>query len=113
MDKRDVGKSVNRREILRLAGTAGAFCASFGFLHGGQIGGAVQDKHIQVQDKHLQARWQQAELKWYAGNELLHSSAIPARVMKHLGESPTASVEVKLFRSGQMLRNFGKVEAKL
>ena len=112
MAEQRVGKSVSRREILKLAGTAGAFCASFGFLHGGQVGGVVQDKHI-VQDKHLQARWQQAELKWYAGNELLHSSAIPSRVMKHLGSNASAAVEVKLFRSGQMLRNFGKVEAKL
>ena len=113
MAEQRVGKSVSRREILKLAGTAGAFCASFGFLHGGQTSGGVKDKPILVQDKHLQARWQQAELKWYAGNELLHSSAIPSRVMKHLGSDASAVVEVKLFRSGQMLRNFGKVEAKL
>jgi len=111
MGEQNVGKSVSRREILKLAGTAGAFCASFGFLHGSQTG-VVQDKHI-VQDKHLQARWQQAEIKWYAGNELLHSSAIPSKVMKHLGSNASAAVEVKLFRSGQMLRNFGKIEAKI
>lgn len=111
MAEHSVVKSVSRREILRLAGTAAAFCASFGFLHGSQVRGVVQDKHI-VQDKHLQARWQQAEIKWYAGNELLHSSAIPARVAKHLGADASAVVEVKLFRSGQMLKNLGTIQAK-
>jgi hypothetical protein len=104
--------TISRRDILKLAGTAAAFCTSFGFLHGSQTGGAVQDKHI-VQDKHLQARWAQAEVKWYKGNELLHSSALPAKVVKHLGSNVDAVVEVKLFRSGQMLRNFGKIEAKI
>jgi len=111
MGEQDVGKSVNRREILRLAGTAAAFCASFGFLHGSQKTGAVQDKHI-VQDKHLQARWAQAEIKWYSGATLLHSAAIPAKVAKHLESDLNATVEVKLFRSGQMLKNLGTIQGK-
>ena len=105
MGKQDDGKSVGRREILKLAGTAAAFCASFGFLHGSQAGGTVQDKH-------LQARWQQAEIKWYMGSELLYSSPFPERVMKHLQSDETSAVEIKLFRAGQMFKNLGTIEAK-
>jgi hypothetical protein len=97
--------SVTRRDVLRLAGTAAAFCTSFGFLYGSQTGGVVQDKHLQV-------RWQQAEIKWYAGNELLHSAAIPAKVMKHLESDVNATVEIKLFRAGQLLRSLGTIQGK-
>jgi hypothetical protein len=100
---------VTRRDILKLAGTAAAFCTSFGFLHGSQTGGAVQDKH-KVEDKHRQ--WDQAEIKWYSGNALLYSSAIPAKVAKHLESDVNATVEVKLFRSGQMLKNLGTIQGK-
>jgi len=78
---------------------------SFGFLHGSQTGGVIQDKH-------LQAKWRQAELRWYAGSELLHSAGIPAKVMKHLESDLNATVEVKLFRAGQLLRSLGTIQAK-
>lgn len=100
---------VTRRDVLKLAGTAAAFCTSFGFLYGSQTGGVVQDKH-QVQDKHRQ--WAQAEIKWYAGATLLYASAIPAKVAKHLESDAAAVVEVKLFRSGQMLKNLGAIQGK-
>ena len=104
--------SVTRRDVLKLAGTAAAFCTSFGFLQGSQTGRQVQDKHV-VQDKHIeQHKWEHAELKWYAGATLLHSSAIPARVAKHLESDASAVVEVKLFRSGQLLRNLGAIQGK-
>lgn len=103
--------SVTRRDVLKLAGTAAAFCASFGFLHGSQTGGQVQDKH-QVMDKHIQMKWEQAEIKWYAGATLLHSSAIPARVAKHLAANANAVVELKLFRAGQLLKNLGTIQDK-
>lgn len=111
MGKQKDPKTVTRRDILKLAGTAAAFCTSFGFLHGSQTGGVVQDKHIQ-QDKHLQARWQQAEIKWYKGSELLYSAPFPAKVLKHLQSDETAVVELKLFRAGQMFKNLGTLEAK-
>lgn len=111
MGELNVGKRVNRREILKLAGTAAAFCTSFGFLQGSQIGGVVQDKH-RVEDKHLQMKWAQAEIKWYSGSTLLHSEAIPAKVMKHLESDAAATVEIKLFRSGQFLRNLGVIQGK-
>jgi hypothetical protein len=111
MGKQEDPKIVTRRDILKLAGTAAAFCTSFGFLHGSQTGGVVQDKHI-VQDKHLQARWQQAEFKWYKGNELLYSAPFPAKVLKHLQSDETAVIELKLFRTGQMFKNLGTIEAK-
>jgi len=105
MGKQDEGKSVTRRDVLKLAGTAAAFCTSFGFLHGGQTGGAVQGKHLQM-------KWVQAEIKWYSGATLLHSSVIPAKVAKHLESDVNATVEIKLFRSGQMLKNLGTIQAK-
>jgi hypothetical protein len=111
MGKQEDPKIVTRRDVLKLAGTAAAFCTSFGFLHGSQTGGVVQDKHIQ-EGKHLQARWLQAEIKWYKGSELLYSSPFPSKVLKHLQSDETAVVELKLFRAGQLLRNLGTIEAK-
>ena len=100
-------KNVSRREVLRLAGTAAAFCTSFGFLHG-----AEDQKSTTVEDKHLQMNWAQAEIKWYSGQTLLHSSAIPAKVVKHLESDVNATVEVKLFQSGKLLRSLGTIQGK-
>ena len=105
MGKQEDRKTVTRRDVLKLAGTAAAFCTSFGFLHGSQTGGVVQDKH-------LQTRWQQAEIKWYKGSELLYSAPFPAKVLKHLQSDEMASIEIKLFRSGQLLRNLGTIQQK-
>lgn len=113
MDKQDVGKSVTRRDVLRLAGTAAAFCASFGFLHGHEEPGQLPSQRLhKVEDKPLQVKWEQAEIKWYAGATLLHSAAIPAKVAKHLAANAGAVVEVKLFRAGQFLKNIGTVQDK-
>jgi hypothetical protein len=111
MGNTDEKGSVSRREVLKLAGTAAAFCASFGFLHAGQKVTEVQDKH-QVMDKHLQMKWAQAQIKWYSGATLLHSEAIPAKVAKHLQADADAVVEVKLFQAGQLLKNLGAIQAK-
>ncbi|OGD36028.1 MAG: hypothetical protein A2V45_08030 [Candidatus Aminicenantes bacterium RBG_19FT_COMBO_58_17] len=105
MGKQEDPKTVSRRDILKLAGTAAAFCTSFGFLHGSQVGGIVQDKHLQM-------KWAQAEIKWYKGSELLYSAPFPVKVLKHLQSNETATVEIKLFRAGQLLRNLGTIEAK-
>jgi hypothetical protein len=111
MGKQEDRKTVTRRDVLKLAGTAAAFCTSFGFLHGDQTGQVVQDKHF-AEYKHLQARWQQAEFKWYKGNELLSSAPFPAKVLKHLQSDEAAVIELKLFRTGQMFKNLGTIEAK-
>ena len=115
MEKPDPGKPVNRREVLKLAGTAAAFCTSFGFLPGHAGAGQLPSQQLhKVEGKlTLLQKWDKAEIKWYSGTRLLHSSAIPAAVMKHLGSDVNAIVQVKLFRSGQMLRNMGKIEAKI
>ncbi len=105
MGKTEVRETVSRREVLKLAGTAAAFCASFGFLHGSQDVGVVQDKHLQM-------KWTQAEIKWYGGTTLLHSATIPARVAKHLQADVNATVEIKLFQSGQFLKNLGTIQSK-
>jgi hypothetical protein len=111
MGKQENRKTVSRRDVLKLAGTAAAFCTSFGFLHGSQTGRVVQDKHIR-EGKHLQARWQQAEIKWYKGSELLSSAPFPAKVLKHLQSNKAATVEIKLFRTGKLLKNLGTLKAK-
>jgi hypothetical protein len=85
--------------------SSAAFSTSFGFLHGSQGGGVIQDKH-------LQAKWPQAEIKWYAGTELLHSAPIPVRVAKHLDSDVNATVEIKLFRAGKLLSSLGTIQAK-
>jgi hypothetical protein len=66
-----------------------------------------------VQDKHLQEfKWDQAEIKWYSGSTLLHSSAIPSKVAKHLQANANAVVDIKLFQSGKLLKNLGTVQGK-
>jgi hypothetical protein len=106
-------ETVSRRDVLKLAGTAAAFCTSFGFLQGGQSGTKVQNKgDLTEKHKYEMSDWTQAELKWYSGATLLHSSAIPARVAKHLASDPNATVEIKLFRGGQLLRNLGAIQGK-
>jgi hypothetical protein len=112
MGKQEAGKSVTRRDVLKLAGTAAAFCTSFGFLHGGQTGGAVQGKHLGMNvNKELQLKWQQAEIKWYSGDVLLHSGEFPSTVLKHLQGDEMASVEIKWFRSGKLQQSLGKIAA--
>ena len=107
MGKPEALKNVSRREVLKLAGTAAAFCTSFGFLHGGQ-----PQKTTAVEDKHLQMNWSQVEVKWYSGETLLHSSTIPAKVVKHLESDLNATVEIKMFQSGKLLRNLGTIQGK-
>ena len=112
MGKPEDPKNVTRREVLKLAGTAAAFCTSFGFLHGDQTGSAVQDKHLKMSvNKELQIKWKQAEIKWYSGDEILHSSEFPAKVLKHLQSDEMASVEIKWFRSGKLEQSLGKIAA--
>ncbi|GEM_PF-847891 len=106
-------ETVSRRDVLKLAGTAAAFCTSFGFLQGGQSGTKVQNKgDLTEKHKYEMSEWSKAELKWYAGSTLLHSQAIPATVAKHLAADANATVEIKLFRSGQLLRNLGAIQGK-
>lgn len=112
MGDQEEKKLVTRREVLKLAGTAAAFCTSFGFLHGGQAG-VTQDKHLKIMaHKDLQLKWAQADLKWYKGNELLGTSPFPMKALKHLQSDEAAAVELKLFRGGNLLKNLGTVESK-
>jgi len=111
MENNNEGKTVKRREIMMLAGTAAAFCASFGFLQGGQA--RVQHKNeLTVEHKNELQRWSQAQIKWYAGSTLLHSEAIPATVAKRLAADATAVVEIKLFQAGRPIKNLGTIQGK-
>lgn len=113
MEKQEVGKSVTRREVLKLAGTAAAFCTSFGFLYAADASGQVVEKEHKIEAKgQLALRWRQAEFKFYKGSLLVHSMPVPAVVMKHLQSDEMAVVQIKLFRAGGFLMNLGAIEAK-
>jgi hypothetical protein len=105
MDKTDDRKGLSRREVIRLAGTAAAFCASFGFLLG-------DDQVRQLKGGSLQFKWSQAQFKFYGGPELLYSQAVPARVLKFLEANAGSIVEVKLFNSGRLLKTVGTIQGK-
>jgi hypothetical protein len=112
MGKKEDPRTVTRRDVLKLAGTAAAFCTSFGFLHGSQTGGAVQGKHLVMNvNNELQMKWKQAEMKWYSGDVLLHSAEFPSKVLKHLQSDEMASIEIKWFRSGKLQQSLGKIAA--
>jgi len=107
-------KSLSRRDALKLAGTAAAFCASFGFLHREGEAGPQKllrtDKADPLQSHKI--KWDRAQIKWYAGDRLLHAGDLPPAVLKHLQSDVNASVQFKFFRAGQFLQTMGKVEAK-
>ncbi len=114
-------KVLSRRDALKLAGTAAAFCASFGFLH--REGEASPQKptqflKIEEQSKLQQhaLKWNQAQLKWYAGSTLLATSPIPTVVIKHLQSDMNASVLLKIngkFQGGsQFHKAYIKLDAK-
>ena len=105
MDKTNDRKGLSRREGIRLAGTAAAFCASFGFLLG-------DDQVRQLKDRSIQFKWAQAQLKFYGGSNLLHAQAVPAKVLKFLKAHAGSMVEVKLFNAGKTLKTLGTIQGK-
>lgn len=113
MGKKEDRKPFSRRDVLKLAGTAAAFCASFGFLHGDEGPGQPpsQKLHKVEANSQLQIKWKQAEIKWYSGNELLHSASFPSTVLKHLQTNEMGSVEIKWFRGGKLQQTLGKIAA--
>jgi hypothetical protein len=107
-------KVLSRRDALKLAGTAAAFCASFGFLHREAEAGPQRPGRVKVADPIMQhkIKWERAQIKWFAGDKLLHAGDFPPAVLKHLQSDVNASVQFKFFRAGQLLQTMGKVEAK-
>ena len=106
MGKQKEGKTITRRDLLKLAGTAAAFSSSFGFLYAGKSG------QLASTDSKLFLKWKQAELKWYAKGQLLHTADVPAVVLKILQTDINGSVEIKFFRTGTLLRSLGRIEQK-
>lgn len=110
-------KVLSRRDVLKLAGTAAAFCASFGFLHSeGEASPQVRSKPRSGakadQMREHQIKWQKAQIKWYAGNKLLHTANFPAVVLKHLQNDMNASVQIKWYRANKLQQTMFKIEAK-
>ncbi len=110
-------KVLSRRDVLKLAGTAAAFCASFGFLYSeGEAGAQVKSKLPRGtkadQMREHQIKWKQAQIKWYAGNKLLHTANFPAVVLKHLQNDINASIQIKWYRADMLQQAMFKIEAK-
>ncbi len=117
MRKNTENKVLSRRDVLKLAGTAAAFCASFGFLYSeGEAGAQVKSKLRRGtkadQMREHQIKWKQAQIKWYAGNKLLHTANFPAVVLKHLQNDMNASIQIKWYRAGMLQQAMFKIEAK-
>ncbi len=118
MKKNTENKILSRRDALKLAGAAAAFCASFGFFHGeGEAGPQVESKLHKGEKADLmrqhRMKWERAEMKWYAGNRLLHAADFPSVVLKHLQNDMNAAVQMKWYRTGILQQTMLKIEAKL
>lgn len=112
-------KVLSRRDALKLAGTATAFCASFGFLHReGEAGLGIASqirKPVERQvglQKNMQL-WSQAQMKWYAGNRVLAIIDIPIAAIKHLQSSPNASVLIKFDGRFEGKHHFHRTQVQL
>jgi hypothetical protein len=112
-------KVLSRRDALKLAGTATAFCASFGFLHReGEAGlGIASQVRKQVDQQaalqqHMQ-KWNQAQIKWYAGNRVLATSNIPGAVLKHLQGDMNASVMIKFDGKFEGKHHFHRTQVRV
>jgi hypothetical protein len=117
MRKNTENKVLSRRDVLKLAGTAAAFCASFGFLHGEEEAGPQTKNKPQRggkadQMRQHQIKWQKAQIKWYSGNKLLHTANFPSVVLKHLQNDMNSSVQIKWYRANTLQQTMFKIEAK-
>ena len=113
MDPIKKTKSVSRRDLLKLAGTAAAFCTSFGFLQGEEDANQrPSQRQFKFQDDpELRLKWDRTEIKWYSGGQVVHTSNLPPAVMKILQSDRKGIVQVKLYRAGKIHMNLGKIIA--
>ncbi len=113
MDNAKDPNNLSRRDLLKLAGTAAAFCASFGFLHGDV--GSGQDPTQRLVKERSDAdpgeRWAQTRLKWYSGKRLLHTSELPPEVLKVLQTNVKGIVQVKEYQAGRFVQTLFKFNA--
>jgi len=117
MEKNKENRVLSRRDMLKLAGTAAAFCASFGFLHGeAEAGPQVESKFLKLDQAELmrqhKIKWERAQIKWYTGNRLLHTANFPSVVLKYLQNDMNAAVQIKWYRTGMLQQTMLKIESK-
>ncbi len=112
MDKAKEPRNLSRRDLLKLAGTATAFCASFGFLHG-EV--REDQKLSQVSGKRdlqaLEMKWAQAQFKFYSRGRLLDASLLPPAVLHVLQTNVKGIIQVKLYQGGKLYQTMGKIRA--
>ena len=118
MGKNKENRILSRRDALKLAGAAAAFCASFGFLHAeGEAGPQVESKFLKLDQAELmrqhKIKWERAQVKWYAGDQLLHTADFPSVVLKHLQNDMNATIHIKWYRLGILQQSMLKIEGKI
>jgi len=118
MGKNKENRVLSRRDALKLAGAAAAFCASFGFLYGeGEAGPQVESKFLKLDQADLmrqhKIKWERAQIKWYAGNQLLHAANFPSVVLKYLQNDMNATIHIKWYRTGILQQTMLKIESKI
>jgi len=106
-------KVLSRRDALKLAGTATAFCASFGFLYREGEAGLGLSSQISKPVEQSYEKWNQAQIKWYVGNRVLATSNIPGAVLKHLQSNINASVLLKIDGKFQGKHHFHRTQMQL
>jgi hypothetical protein len=112
MDNTKNPKNLSRRDLLKLAGTAAAFCASFGFLHG-EVGAGQELSQVAGKEtlQALKMKWAQAQFKFYSGGRLLHASELPPAVLNVLQTNVKGVIQVKLYQGGALYQTMGKIRA--
>ena len=105
-------KILTRRDALTLAGTAAAFCASFGFLRAAENGGG-ESAEAPLSGSGINIKWERAEIKWYKNGQMIASGDFPPIVLKYLQDDERNVVEIKWFRNGLFQQSIHKFEAKL
>jgi hypothetical protein len=105
-------KTLTRRDALTLAGTAAAFCASFGFLRAAETGGE-DSAAAQFSGDRINVKWERAEIKWYKGGQVIATSEFPPIVLKYLQNDERSVVEIKWWRNGLLQNSLCEFQGKL
>jgi hypothetical protein len=113
MDSLNDRRNFSRRDLLKLAGTAAAFCASFGFLHGEEEPGQQASQRLVKGNpiQSLKVKWERAQMKWYSEGKLLGTTDFPPAVLKVLQSDLNGSVTIKWFRADNLNQTLGKIAA--
>ena len=94
----ETSKTVNRREVFKLAGTVAAFGAVLGFMQGSALG-AQPGTTSTTRGKHISAQF-----KFFRGSSLLYAWTFPAILCSALGAGD--KINVKWVLNGEERQEF-------